>query len=451
MAGYCAHVIALIYFLSFARYIDYYDAASQLRDYVVNMKKKDNPNKAFMSKQKRRKNSEKFEFKCNEKNKRQKYFDDKNSRECKNKSCEMLNQNQENIQDLTNNKTNSDKPADSGDTNKENKSDSSNNDKMLSKPVDEKKDSAEKNKSDSSKRNKNNNIKNKIDVRKNNDQFIQKFKDHIIPWGGEIIYRTRKTKVTNTCTIDYHLLALWAMFNLSPTFLDNFDHLWQTAFLKEIINNIEIYNFNKAKETWIVEILRFNQDEGSISLFDTQSEVFTDKLADYQSYVTYQMCKHDCPLNDTYMRNGENFHIFFNRDLDGNLLVYTGLTHRCRNCDAMTTPRFVFNTIPTFLFIQSMDNDIYYQEIPKEITFNNVQYSHISTTLHKPDTMFSVAHFIGVFHLFGNDYVVDDLSRSFQILQPYQKSKNYGRSSENDVYNKLRTTFSCYIKTDILG
>ena len=60
MAGYCAHVVALIYFLSFARFIDYFDAAEQLKNYVVNIKNKDRPSIAIMSKQKRRKNSEKI-------------------------------------------------------------------------------------------------------------------------------------------------------------------------------------------------------------------------------------------------------------------------------------------------------------------------------------------------------------------------------------------------------
>ncbi len=244
---------------------------------------------------------------------------------------------------------------------------------------------------------------------------------------------------------------MWTIFYRAPNFLDNYNLLWQTAFLKEIINNIERKNFNKAKETWIVDILKFNQVERSISLYDTQSEVFTDILGDFQSYVTYQLCTVDCPLYNSINRLGEGFHIFFHRDKNNDLQVYTGLTHRCRNCDAVTSTRLVFNTIPTFLFIQSMNYDIFYQEIPRQITLNNIQYSLISCTLLRPGDENSVAHFIAVFHLFGRDYLVDDLTRSCDLLEPYQRTKVYNtRSSENTVYNINITTFSCYVKTDIL-
>jgi hypothetical protein len=309
-------------------------------------------------------------------------------------------------------------------------------------------DSSDKNKDktpDSTKNSNNNNLKTNI-------EFINKFKNNIIPWGGEITYKNKKTKVYNTCTIDYHLLSLWTMFNLAPTFLQSFDNLRQTAFLREIINSIEIKNYNQAKETWIIEILRLNDDLKSICLFDTESEVFTDKLSDFQSYIQYQLCNINCPLNNSYVQNSEGYHVFFNKDSNGNMSIYTGLTHKCRFCDEKTSSRLVFNKLPSFLFVQSMSNyeEVFYQEIPKEITINNIRYSLISSTLHKPGNTTSAAHFIAVFYLFGRDYLVDDLTQRCDILEPYQRSKNYARSSENSVYIKHRTTFSCFIRTDIL-
>ena len=108
--------------------------------------------------------------------------------------------------------------------------------------------------------------------------------------------------------------------------------------------------------------------------------------------------------------------------------------------------------MPNFVFIQSISNyqEIFYQEIPKEIVINDIRFSHVSSTLHKQGNQESGAHFIAVYCIFGRDYLVDDLSRSCDLLEPYQKSKNYIRSIENDVYIKNRTTFSCYIRTYIL-
>jgi hypothetical protein len=66
MVGYCAHVIALVYFLSHARFLDYFESASHLKEYVVNIKENDSPSKVYTRRLKRKKNSEKLGFKCTE-------------------------------------------------------------------------------------------------------------------------------------------------------------------------------------------------------------------------------------------------------------------------------------------------------------------------------------------------------------------------------------------------
>ncbi len=85
------------------------------------------------------------------------------------------------------------------------------------------------------------------------------------------------------------------------------------------------------------------------------------------------------PLLNRYVQNSEGFHIFFSKDSDDYLFIYTGLTNRCRVYNEKTSSGVVFNKIPNFLFKLSMSNyeQIFYLEIPKEITINNIQYSHI--------------------------------------------------------------------------
>jgi hypothetical protein len=173
MVGYCAHVIALVYFLSHARFLDYFESASHLKEYVVNIKENDSPSKVYTRRLKRKKNSEKLGFKCTEtaEIKKLKQSDANEGRK----------QTIEKTLDLPNNSEN-DKNADIS----------------AKKSVD----STEINK------------KKTLDLpnnSKNNNEFINKFKNHIIPWGGEISYKNKKIKVVNTCTIDYHLLSLWTI------------------------------------------------------------------------------------------------------------------------------------------------------------------------------------------------------------------------------------------------
>ena len=49
-----------------------------------------------------------------------------------------------------------------------------------------------------------------------------KFEAHIPPWSATISYNAiHYVNVTNTCTIDYFLFALWTLKKTVPEFTDN--------------------------------------------------------------------------------------------------------------------------------------------------------------------------------------------------------------------------------------
>ena len=58
-------------------------------------------------------------------------------------------------------------------------------------------------------------------------------------------------------TIDYFLFAFWVLQRLVPNFFDNIPMLDHTQTIKTIIDNINVYNWNNAKELMIVKIMKY--------------------------------------------------------------------------------------------------------------------------------------------------------------------------------------------------
>jgi hypothetical protein len=444
MIGYCAHVISLIYYLSYYRHNEQdHTPAAYLYSFLVDIAGNEPPSKARIVRLKR-KNKTLVVFNLDElKMSSKKKHNNKDDLSDKNKESPGDKDNNNNPNPVDN------KADDLSDKNKESQSDNDNNNNP---------------KEQNNKSLKQNNIKkqkqniNPIKTRKyffNNSEeqniFIENFKRAIPPWGGSIMYRGIITNITNTCSIDYHLFSLWILFKLAPNFLDQFINFNETLFLLSIVQNIEKNNWNKAKEIWITEMLQINTNQQIISLYQTENNVFFDKLKVYQSFKTIQLCSTGCIFNNNVIINDDGYSLFLTKDDKKNVIPYTGITHKCRNCNNPTSSRIEFFKLPSFVFIESIARNIRYQEVPKELAIGNIEFKHLSSTLHQASANGLSDHFISVFDLDGNSYLINDLDQSCTLLQPFEKYKNYGRySSERMVYTKHFTTFSCFFRSDII-
>jgi hypothetical protein len=97
--------------------------------------------------------------------------------------------------------------------------------------------------------------------------------------------------VTDTCTVDYYLLSFWILPQIDTAFTFKIPKLQQTDSLISIINNIEKGNWNKAKEIWIVNIMKYSSEQKIISLFGSEENMMFGYLIDYQLHKLIQFMK----------------------------------------------------------------------------------------------------------------------------------------------------------------
>ncbi|CAF1041333.1 unnamed protein product [Brachionus calyciflorus] len=102
-------------------------------------------------------------------------------------------------------------------------------------------------------------------------------KKHIPKWGGLIRYRDiENVTLTNTCTIDNYLLALWHLSKIKPECFESevFNELYLS--LKDVLKLIDDLDWNLAKEKWINDFLKLTivSKNNTISLFGTEQNFF---------------------------------------------------------------------------------------------------------------------------------------------------------------------------------
>jgi hypothetical protein len=80
------------------------------------------------------------------------------------------------------------------------------------------------------------------------EEIVQTFKSHVPFWGGNIKYKGKSVKLTNTCTIDNFLYGFWVAFKTNNIFWEQIPLLKHTEKIKLIIMSINNLEWNTAKE-----------------------------------------------------------------------------------------------------------------------------------------------------------------------------------------------------------
>ncbi len=71
---------------------------------------------------------------------------------------------------------------------------------------------------------------------------IENFVSHIPEWSANINYRNQTVYVSNTCTIDYFLLAYWVLNKIKPSYIEVMSDVELHTRLKKIVGYIEIFD-----------------------------------------------------------------------------------------------------------------------------------------------------------------------------------------------------------------
>ncbi len=112
------------------------------------------------------------------------------------------------------------------------------------------------------------------------EKLVSQFTNHVRYWGALIRYNRERFQVTNTCNIDYYLLAFWVMDVLIPDFSNNIPQLALASQNKEIIRYIDLLEWNMAREIWILYVMRYNlrnrrtDKDREINLLNSEREIF---------------------------------------------------------------------------------------------------------------------------------------------------------------------------------
>lgn len=264
---------------------------------------------------------------------------------------------------------------------------------------------------------------------------LNNFTLHIPNWGGKIVVvnqdatsrnyfeqynQFNQLKITNTCTIDYFLLAIWYSSQLSDNcklFLEKHKKNNKTLEIVErIITLIDQLQWDRAKTIWILEMLKIQPDSESntFSLFGSEYESIIKHFTQFQkvSYICLN-CKKSArfPHRDfSFSKNEQN-------RCDHNI----SMEKKCNYCVLTINPKF--ENPPPFIFFETLNinnlTELNVNDFPLIINIDNLIYKLLCCSIHYPspddEETQILSHFKAIFRLNDTFFEVDDLDRSKKL------------------------------------
>ncbi len=210
---------------------------------------------------------------------------------------------------------------------------------------------------------------------------------------------------------------------LIPDFSNNIPQLEFASQIKEIIRHIDLFEWNLAREIWILDVMRYNlsnrrtHQDREINLLNSERENFLEPIRDFQLYDTEQNCTPGCPLNKMLISNNSYVMLLSwkrerQKRTGKKINVEIRNLHEgiCDGCNAPIEAIKKFHNNPNFIYFDSVD-EIFVEDIPLNINIDGKSYNHLCSTVYKN------RHFKGIFRLENNFFVVDDIGRSVRHLQ----------------------------------
>ena len=244
---------------------------------------------------------------------------------------------------------------------------------------------------------------------------MQTFISHI-PSNGGYYTKTCGTKipVINTCTIDNYLFALWVlsklMFNFETRFRNLKPELKNT--ILEIIQNIDIYNWDLARQLWYSKVMKMNlgKRQKRINFFGTLERFFLQYMYCFQKHDLIQKCSTNCNNDGTYIL-GEHSELLHFWKKNNTVAIVTELTHKCPACGTRVICEIRFLDDPLFLFIET-NSHFTINDLPKTIEINSKNYKLLCAIIYKVEHL----HFVSIFDINEKKYLVDDLVKNEALL-----------------------------------
>ena len=250
------------------------------------------------------------------------------------------------------------------------------------------------------------------------DTKIQSFIAHIPSLGGYFYKNNgKRILVSNTCTIDNYLFALWVLSKLMPNFNIDIAKFEYASTLIDIIQNIDVYNWDNARQLWYTRVMKKNiRNKNHLSFFGTVEDYVLKFFYNYQNHDLVQKCTIGCLLNGNTIISENSYILYFGKIRNIGVDIVTDSLHKCSRCKMRTTCYVRFKNSPILIFLETMSH-FKYKELPKTFEFDNKNYQLLCVIFHRPD----IEHFVSVFEIENNQYLVDNMVKN---KAPLLKSNN---------------------------
>ena len=252
------------------------------------------------------------------------------------------------------------------------------------------------------------------DLKKNNglDSIIPDFIGHLPRWGGFFVINGKKIEVINTCTIDNYLFGFWILYKIMPNFVERIPKPEQSEFIKEIIHKIDDYQWDNARKIWYLNIMKKKiSNKRKINFYGTVEDFFIKFMYEFQKHSLILSCSNNCKLNKKEIISEQADIIQIGKSKDKGIGIVTDLSYKCRICNLRVSCDVIFKYNTIFFFIETTSH-LKINELPKIIKIQNKTYKLLNAIFH----LEKQKHFVSVFDIDNNKYLIDDLSHEAPLL-----------------------------------
>ena len=268
------------------------------------------------------------------------------------------------------------------------------------------------------------------------DDEIPNFTQHVPINGGFFIVDNKKIGFINTCTIDYYLLSFWVMNYLIKDFKKAMPALEHTTSIINIINNIEIGQWDMARQIWYSDVMKMSLfGKKQVNFYGTVEDFFLQYMKLYQKHDLIQKCTRGCIYNGNLIVE-ENLDILhFGRLKNNEIGIVTSIKNKCAICKQRVMCDVFFKNEPIFIFIET-SSLLKITEIPKIIDFDAKTFKLLCVIFHFPETQ----HFVSVYEINNHFFLVDDLKRKVVLLEDgkVKKTNYFSFNISSSLYYILR-------------
>jgi hypothetical protein len=254
------------------------------------------------------------------------------------------------------------------------------------------------------------------------DSVISGFNSHIPTWGATFSNNNKKFRVINTCTIDNFLFAFWVLSKIKINFFDLHPQNEIKEIALKIINQIDIYDWDRARQTWYVDVLKGKFKNQTISLWGELDEFFLDYMYKFQVHALQQKCNSSCKENLKILVKDSSI-LYLGKKKSKQVQLIHDSDPKCSQYKQPKTYDANFYLNPIYIYILP-NSHFKINDLPPLIRLDNRDFALLCAIIH-----INRNHFVSVFYVNGKKYLVDDMSpNSAKLLE---KGKKY---QGNDIY-----------------